>query len=155
MFRAVATVLVLVLVCGYLALFLSWNAAPQPVTGLQIGDSKYVQPMPVGLLFIAGVLVGAVAMAVALWAPWKALKAGELQQQELIQRAKSKLKAQDTKIKELTRQLEAKGGPAGPEDAEIDLPADTRAAVDAVEVEAGKAPEPKPAPAAEDDPEVI
>jgi hypothetical protein len=95
-------------------------------------------------------------MAVALWAPWKALKAGELQQQELIQRAKSKLKAQDTKIKELTRQLEAKGGPAGPEDAEIDLPADTRAAVDAVEVEAGKAPEPKPAPAAaEDDPEVI
>ncbi len=160
MLRAAAMVLVVLLVCGYLALFLSWNAAPQPVTTLQAGDSKYVQAMPVGLLFIAGVVVGAVAMAVALWGPWNALKAGEAQQKELIQRAKSKLKSQDTKIKELTRELEAQASRAA-DDADLGLPAEAEAAVAVVDAAAKKPPEKpaadeKPKPTApDDDPEVI
>ena len=105
MLRAVVTVLVLLVVCAYLALFLSWNSDPQPITTLQLG-SKYVQQMPVGLLFIAGLLVGAVAMALALWGPWNALRTSEAQQKTLVQRAKSRLKSQGETIAELTEKLD-------------------------------------------------
>ncbi|MBM3500333.1 MAG: hypothetical protein FJX74_16880 [Armatimonadetes bacterium] len=159
MLRAAAVVLVLVIVCGYLALFLSWNAAPQPIATWQWGDSKYVQPMPIGLLFIGGVLLGAVAMALALWGPWNGLKAGELQQRELIQRAKAKLKSQDTKIKELTRLLEEQPKSPAPEGAEVELPEAAKAAAAAVDEAVAPAkpgPAGKPdAPTSEDDPEVI
>jgi hypothetical protein len=157
MLRAVVIVLVLVVVCGYLALFLSWNATPQPVTTLQLGASTYEQAMPVGLLFIAGVLVGAVAMALALWNPWNALKATQTQQQELIQRARAKLKSQDGKIKELTRQLEELASSAEAGEDDMGLPPEAQAAVAEVEASADEPAKAK-APAAEtpeDDPEVI
>jgi len=149
MLRAAVTVVVLVIVCGYLAAFLSWNAAPQPVTTLQMLGSKYEQAMPIGLLFIGGVLIGAVAMALALWSPWNVLKAEQAQQRDLIQRAKAKLKSQDTKVKELTRKLE-EAAPAEPEPPEFELPADAAAAAAAVDAAVQPAKE-----AAEDDPEVI
>lgn len=153
MLRAVLIVLALLIVCAYLALFLSWNATPQPVTTLQVGESKYEQAMPVGLLFIAGVLAGAVAMALALWNPWNNLKAGEVQQRELIQRAKGKLRSQEEKIKELSRSLQEQTVRADTAEAArpgVGLPPDAEAAV--AEVEA--APEEETA-APEDDPEII
>lgn len=107
MLRAVATVIVLVLICGYVALFLSWNATPRPIVTLQLGGTTYEQAMPVGFLFVIGVLVGSIVMAIALWGPWNALKANEAQQRELIQRARTRLKAQEDKIRELTQALEA------------------------------------------------
>jgi hypothetical protein len=157
MLRAVVIVLVLVLVCGYLALFLSWNATPQPVTTLQAGGTRYEQAMPVGLLFIVGVLVGAVAMAVALWNPWNALKAAQAQQQELIQRAKSRLKSQDGKIKELTRQLEELVSSTEADEDDMGLAPEAQAAVAEVEASTDEPAQAK-APAAkapDDDPEVI
>jgi len=152
MLRAVLMVLALLVVCAYLALFLSWNAAPQPITTLQLSGNKYEQAMPVGLLFIAGVLVGAVAMAVALWGPWNAMKAGELQQRELVQRAKGKLKTQQDKIKELTRALQESATPAAATEA-----APLSPEVEAAAVEVDSAPKTEAADTAspEDDPEVI
>jgi uncharacterized membrane-anchored protein YhcB (DUF1043 family) len=157
MLRAVAIVLVLVVVCGYLALFLSWNATPQPVTTLQLGASSYEQAMPVGLLFIVGVLVGAIAMALALWNPWIALKATQAQQQELIQRAKSKLKSQDAKIKELTRNLEELASSMESDEDDMGLAPEAKAAAAEVEASADEPAKVKAAAAQtpEDDPEVI
>ena len=157
MLRAVLMVLALLVVCAYLALFLSWNATPQPVTTLQVGESKYEQAMPVGLLFIAGVLAGAVAMALALWSPWNNLKAGEVQQRELIHRAKSKLRSQEEKIKELSRSLQEQNVLAVTTEAArpgVRLPPDAEAAVAEVEAAAEEAPKDEEA-APEDDPEII
>jgi hypothetical protein len=153
MLRAVLIVLVLLIACAYVALFLSWNATPQPVTTWQWGANKYEQAMPVGLLFIIGVLVGAAAMALALWNPWNTLKAGELQQRELVQRAKSKLKSQQDKIKELTRSLQEQTVRA--DTAETARSAAKLAPeVEAAAAEVDAAPEEESAPP-EDDPEVI
>ncbi|MBM3475742.1 MAG: hypothetical protein FJX75_20950 [Armatimonadetes bacterium] len=156
MLRAVLIVLFLVVVCAYVALFLSWNATPQPVTMLQMSGSKYEQAMPIGLLFIVGVLVGAGAMALALWNPWNNLKAAELQQRELVQRAKSKLKSQQEKIKELSRDLQEQM-------VQADVAETARSAsklspeVEAAAAEVDSAPEGEKADTAspEDDPEVI
>lgn len=159
MARAVAMVLILLVVIGYLSLFLAWNATPTPITTLQAGESRYTQELPIGLLFIAGVMVGALAMAVALWGPWKAVKASEEQQRALVERAKAKLKSQSKEIKALTEEIEAhEGEPAeaeAPSSDEVTLSPEEAAAVKAMDEE-------KPAPEADqeqaeadDDPEVV
>jgi hypothetical protein len=106
MLRAVILVLVLLLVIAYLSLFLAWNAKLFPVVTWQLG-AQYSQDLPVGLLFILGLVVGAVAMALALTGPWNALKDGEAQARLLVERAKAKLKSQEEKIRKMTAQLEA------------------------------------------------
>jgi signal transduction histidine kinase len=152
MLRAVVTLIVLLLVCAYAALILSWNAALQPpITVLQVGASQYQQTMPIGLLLMGGVLVGAVAMALALWSPWNALKHAEAQQRELVQRAKSKLKAQSDKLKELTREAES-AAPTSAPSPEEDLPPEAKAA--AAEAEPTEAV-PADTGAAEEEAEVI
>ncbi len=121
MARAVVTVLILLVVIAYLSLFLAWNAEPTPITTLEAGQSKYTQDLPVGLLFIVGLMVGAVAMAIALWGPWQALKTSEDRQRALVEKAKSKLKSQSKEIEALTEELEERKqelarGEAPPED---------------------------------------
>jgi len=135
--RAILAVFILLVVMAYLSLFLAWNAKLQPVVTWQVG-AQYTQDLPIGVLFILGVVVGAVAMAVALTAPWNALKQSETQARTLVDRAKAKLRSQDDKIKKLTAQL-TQGKVAGPES---DLaPAETDAAAEEGEAaEAAKPP---------------
>jgi len=109
MARAALMVLILLVVMAYVSFFLAWNAAPTPITTWELG-AKYTQDMPVGLLFIAGVLIGAVTMAVALWGPWQALKASDERQRALVDKAKGKLKSQSKEIKALTDEVEAVTG---------------------------------------------
>ena len=111
MWRAVALVLALLVVMAYLSLFLAWNAKLQPVVTWQLG-AQYTQELPIGLLFIAGVLVGAVAMALALTGPWNALKAGENHQRTLLDRAKAKLKTQQDQIAKLKAKAAEEAEPA-------------------------------------------
>jgi len=159
-------VLVLLLACTYLALFLNWNWKPLDVVGWSLGGGDpYTQSMPVSLLVVVGILIGAAAMTVALWNSWNALKASETQQRELVQRAKAKLKAQDEKIKELTRKLEEQAAKAEAEP--VELSPEAKAAAEDVEAAAGESKpaeraaskketsEAKGGKAPEDDPEVI
>jgi hypothetical protein len=159
MARAVLTVLILLVVIAYLSLFLAWNAEPTPITTLEAGQSKYTQDLPVGLLFIVGLMVGAVAMAVALWGPWQALKTSEERQRALVEKAKSKLKSQSKEIEALTEELEertqalAEGQPA-PE-GEVALSPEEAAAVAATEEQSAAEAAGTQEEAADDDPEVI
>jgi hypothetical protein len=153
MARAFAMVLILLLVMAYLSLFLAWNAKPQPVTTWELG-AQYTQDLPIGLLFILGVLVGAIAMAIGLMGPWNALKHSEAQQRALVEKARAKLKALDAKVKKLTEasdESRAASTAEGP-----DLTAAEAAAL--AEVAAAEDPTPagkaKGKPPAED-PEVI
>jgi uncharacterized integral membrane protein len=109
--RAILMVFILLLVMAYLSLFLAWNAKLQPVVTWQLG-AQYTQELPIGVLFILGVVVGAVAMAAALTSPWNALKRSEGQARTLLD--KGKLRSQEDKIKALAAQL-AQGKVAAPE----------------------------------------
>jgi uncharacterized integral membrane protein len=158
MARAVIMVLILLVVIGYLSLFLAWNATPAPITTLQAGESKYTQDLPLGLLFIVGVVVGALAMAAALWGPWKAMKASDEQQRALVERAKAKLKSQSKEIKALTEEIEAHEG----QPAEAETPSSDEVPLSPEEAAAVKATEEKPTTEADreegetdDDPEVV
>jgi len=91
-------------------------------------------------------------MALALWGPWNAMKAGELQQRELVQRAKSKLKAQQDKIRELTRSLQEAAVPAAAAEA---APLSPEAKAAAAEVDSAPGSEAADTASPEDDPEVI
>lgn len=160
MARAVLMVLVLLVVMAYVSFFLAWNAAPTPIVTWELG-AKYTQDMPVGLLFIAGVLIGAVAMAVALWAPWQALKASDERQRALVEKAKAKLKSQSKEIKALTEELEEQEGgaaeaPEPPPADDVPLSEEEAAAVAAVG-DPDEPPEPQDESNDEppDDPEVV
>lgn len=159
MARAVVTVLILLVIVAYLSLFLAWNAERTPISTLELGASKYTQDMPIGLLFILGVVVGALAMAAALWGPWKAMKTSEEQQRALVERAKAKLKSQSQEIKALTEELEEQAQQTGeaeaPSSEEVPLSPEEAAAVAAMDEEkATAAPAEQPEGAA-DDPEVV
>lgn len=121
MARALVTVVVVLVVVLYLALFVSWNGEPVHMSGLQFGKTDLYLDLPVSYLLLIGVILGALAMAAALWAPWKTLKASEAQNHELIERAKKKLKSQDQKVKDLTAKLEDLEAQAAPSAQEMDL----------------------------------
>ncbi len=99
--RAMLTVFILLMVMAYLSLFLAWNAKPQAVVTWQFG-AQFTQDLPIGVLLILGVVVGAVAMAAALTGPWNALKQSEAQARTLLDQAKRKLRSQGEEIKGLT-----------------------------------------------------
>ncbi len=159
MVRAVLMVLILLVVMAYVSFFLAWNAAPSPITTWELG-AKYTQDMPVGLLFIAGVLIGAVAMAVALWGPWQALKASDERQRALVEKAKDKLKSQSKEIKALTEELEEqeRGAAEAPEPSSTDdVPLSEEEAAVAAVGDPDEPPKPQDESNDEppDDPEVV
>jgi hypothetical protein len=145
MARAVILVFVLLLAMAYVSLFLAWNARLQPVVTWQMG-AQYSQEIPVGLLFIFGVVVGAVAMALALTGPWNALKQSDAQARTLLEKAKAKLRAQDEKVRKLTAQAEAKKTPPEP-------PAEIAEAPESIVTEEGEPAAAEPSPA--EDPEEV
>ncbi|MGQ9733113.1 MAG: hypothetical protein ACUVX8_17780 [Candidatus Zipacnadales bacterium] len=155
MLRAVALVLGVLILCVYLAFFLSLNMETYNFRVFRTSGSYFEQPLPVGSLLVIGIVLGAVAMALALWAPWNALKTSAAQQRALVQKAKQRLKSQDEKIKSLTKQLEeAKAASAEVEEGATELDTATKAAVAelaSVEVDSP----PSQTGSAEEDSEVI
>lgn len=164
MVRAVVTVLILLVIVAYSVFFLTWNAQDVAVYGIKwSADNGLWATVPISYLLFGGVIVGAVAMVVALRAPWASMKEEALTARALVEKAKAKLKSQDQKIKKLTKQvdkLEAERADAG----DMDLPEEVEAALDATEGD-GAGPEEAPAEEAApkeeekgpevDDPEVI
>jgi len=144
MARALITIVVLTIVIAYLAMFLHWNATALPITVVQIGDQAVQQGMPVACLLFVGVVIGALAMFGALRGPWSSLKESAERSKALVEKAKTKLKSQDKKIKELTKQLEetqeASADAAPPEISE-----EVAKAADAVSDEPGDIQPPPPA----------
>ena len=96
-------VVVLALLC-YGALFLSWNNAPQEIVTWQMLGVKYSQTLPVGALAFAGLIVGAILMAVACWSAWASQRALANRAAAQVKKAKEKLQAQLKAINELRAQ---------------------------------------------------
>lgn len=91
---------------AYAALFLSWNMTPQDIISWQMFGDRYSQPLPVGALAFAGLIAGALIMAIACWSAWATQKATANKAVATVKKAKAKLQAQLDTINELRTEIE-------------------------------------------------
>ncbi len=106
MAATVLVVIVLIVIAGYAAFFAVVNPEwVEVITFKFSGLPTYTQEMPVWVLPIAGMLIGAILMAIALAGPWGTMRrAAMLSRQQLAaEREKSGLRAK--KVSALTKQV--------------------------------------------------
>jgi Zn-dependent protease with chaperone function len=70
--RVILLVLVVVLIAGYTAMFITWNMTEIDVVGLAYGGTGQGVSMPIGFLALAGVIIGVLVMGFAAWSTWAA-----------------------------------------------------------------------------------
>lgn len=106
MLKVIFKVIVALLFLGYAAFFLSWNMAPQEIITWNLLGVKYTQLLPVGSLGFAGLLLGAIIMAISCWSAWATQKATVNKAVATVKKAKVKLQAQLDMINELRGEVE-------------------------------------------------
>ncbi|MFO8082270.1 MAG: hypothetical protein R6V07_18470 [Armatimonadota bacterium] len=75
MAQAIVTVLILLIFVAYAVFFSMWNADPIEITSLvDLSGTPIGAELPVFVVPLAGVVVGAIVMAIAISAPWSSLK---------------------------------------------------------------------------------
>jgi len=104
MAQAILTVLLVVVLVAYGALFALWNQQVVPVVGaslsLQPGGPGWVTAMPLFVLPIVGLAVGAILMAIVMGGPWSGMK-------RTVAATRERLAAEQARAKELARRLKA------------------------------------------------
>jgi len=101
MAQAIVTVLILLLFVAYAVFFAIWNPGTITVTGLYLTEGmSWGAPVPMFVLPLAGVVIGAIVMAIAIGAPWSSLKSK-------LTAAEDQLKAERSRMKECARKVEA------------------------------------------------
>jgi len=106
MVKVIVSVVALLLVLTYGAFFLSWNIAPQQVTGFLWGGMRYSQALPLGSLVFLGLVLGALVMGAAAWSAWAGQKATADKHAATIRKAKTKLQTQLDEINDLRSDVE-------------------------------------------------
>lgn len=104
--KVILSVVAILLVLSYGAFFLSWNIAPQQVTGLLWGGERFSQSLPLGSLVFIGLILGALLMGWASWSAWSTQKALADKHAATIRKAKTKLQAQLDEINELRAEVD-------------------------------------------------
>ncbi len=124
MVRVIVTVLAVLIIIAYGALFLSWNQQSVAVTGFSWAGQGWVQDLPLGAVILGAVLVGAIVMAAFAFAAWQAQYSRSQAAQAKVALAKKKLdelvakvKQQREKIAQLEQELSARPTPAETEEA--------------------------------------
>jgi uncharacterized integral membrane protein len=120
MARVIVTVLVLIIVLTYAAMFLSWNLKPVTVTGFSWGMQGYVEDVPLGALILGGLLAGAILMAGFAANAYQAQRCRSAVAEAKVALAKKKLdelvakvKQQREKIADLEKEKAARWEPEG------------------------------------------
>jgi uncharacterized membrane protein YciS (DUF1049 family) len=103
--QAIVTVLVLIAVVVYAVFFALWNQEVVQVVGFQFGGQAYVQSMPIAFLPLLGLVVGAVVMALSLWAPWATIKRAAVTAQGQLALEKKRSNDRAKKADALSKQL--------------------------------------------------
>ncbi|MCE5240532.1 hypothetical protein LLH23_18895 [bacterium] len=160
MVKVIIKVVVALGLLAYGAFFLSWNIAPQQITGFVWGGIRYSQTLPLGSLVFIGLALGAALMAIAAWATWATQKAQADKYAATIRKAKSKLQAQLDEINDLRDQVarleaELEGLRAGDGTWGQVTQADIAAGVEGATAAAEPGGEASAAQAEVDDPDVI
>lgn len=102
-------ILAIVLLVGltYAAFFLMWNSETKVnvVTLRLVGDPFWVEGVLMGVLPIIGALIGALAMAIALWGPWASQRAAAQAAEAKLQKAISRFNEQKQLLSARTEEL--------------------------------------------------
>ncbi len=101
MLGAVIKVLLFVVVLAYAILFVWWNQALLVNLTLWEGppEPRYLVGVPIGLVPLAGLVVGAIIMAVVAWGAWANQRAATAVASAQVARAKEKLRSMASTIK--------------------------------------------------------
>lgn len=119
MTNVILKMLLLIIIIGYVVLFISWNPDYVTVCGgvwpPEPAGQRWVEELPIGYLPLIGAALGAVVMAIAAWGEWARQKGVANQSRAQVQKAKAKLQQLADMIKQQRRQiseLEKKLAPA-------------------------------------------
>lgn len=101
MAQAIVTVLILLIFVLYAVFFAIWNPGTITVVGLYITQGmSWGADVPLFVLPLAGVIIGAIVMAIAVSAPWSSLKSK-------LAAAHDQLDAERARAKDCAAKLEA------------------------------------------------
>ena len=102
MAQAIVTVLILLIFVAYAVFFSLWNAGMISVVGWAFWpqEAGAGAQVPMFVVPLAGVVIGAIVMAIAVSAPWSSLKS------KLVA-AEDQLKAERIRMKECARKVDA------------------------------------------------
>lgn len=104
MAQAILTVLLVVILVAYGALFALWNQQVVTVVGaslsLQPGGGGWMASVPLFVLPLAGLIVGALLMAIIMSGPWSGMK-------RTLAATREHLAAEQVHAQELARRLKA------------------------------------------------
>lgn len=100
MAQAVFTVLALIIFIGYAVLFALWNPTMVKVVGFYWRGEQYLE-MPVWILPLIGLAIGAIVMAIAMWSPWTSLKRALQATREQLDMERERGKERAAKLKAL------------------------------------------------------
>ncbi len=128
MAQAIVSVLVLIIIVAYAVFFSFWNPEIVNVTSFEALGTTLSGDVALWLLPLAGLAVGAIVMALAMWTPWSSMKrtlaAGRERlgvEQERSQDLAKKLKALRQRLDKFRTQppaaQEAEGATELPDDA--------------------------------------
>jgi uncharacterized membrane protein YgaE (UPF0421/DUF939 family) len=117
MAQAIVTVLILLIFVAYAVFFAIWNPGTMTVVGLYLNEQmSWGADVPLFVLPLAGVVIGAIIMAIAVSAPWSSLKSklAAAQDQLGAERARSKECARKVEsLKERLRKMQSGAAPSG------------------------------------------
>ena len=109
MLRSIIIVVALLAALTYAAMFLNWNRdTTANIITLNVGTSQFWLPdIPIGLLPMAGALIGAIAMALAAWSPWASQRAAAKSANAKVEKALAKVNECKDRITADRREIEA------------------------------------------------
>ncbi len=107
MAQAIVTVLILLIFVVYAVFFALWNPGTISVVSLYLTEGmSWGGAIPLFILPLAGVAVGAIVMAIAISAPWSSLKSKLICAEEQVEAARERSKDCEEKVKELRSRLQ-------------------------------------------------
>jgi len=117
MAQAIVTVLILLIFVAYAVFFSLWNAGMITVVGF-FWPQAFTADVPIFVLPLAGLLIGAIVMAIAISAPWSSLKSKLIAAQDQAEAARSrvdeceqKVQALRSRLQKMQAQAQAQGSP--------------------------------------------
>lgn len=119
MATTVLIVLILILIAGYAAFFAVLNPQVETINVIKYWNGTISEQVPLWVLPIIGLFVGALVMAIALSGPWGTMRRAAVLARQQLAAEREKSNARAKKINALNKQLER------PDEAEEDKSAET------------------------------
>ncbi len=102
MAQAIMTMLILIIVVVYAVFFATWNPDVVRAVSFRFGSQELGDTVPLWVLPLVGLAVGALIMAFMMWTPWAAMK-------RTVATLRERLGIEQARNKDLAAKLKAAG----------------------------------------------